>query len=116
MIPAEIASKLRILFVEDQADDIELECWQLEREGLSFEWRAATSDVELRRALDEYGPDLVLCDYSIPGFSGRAALRIVREVAPEVPLIFVSGTIGEETAVECLREGATDYVLKGNPQ
>ena len=110
------ASKLRILFVEDQPDDIELECWQLEREGLAFEWRAATSDADLRRALDEYEPDLVLCDYSIPGFSGRAALRIVREVAPEVPLIFVSGTIGEETAVECLREGATDYVLKGNPQ
>ncbi len=107
---------LRILFVEDQPDDIDLEQRQLERDGLVFDARAAASEPDLRKALEEFKPNVVLCDFSIPGFSGREALRIVREIAPETPFIFVSGTIGEETAVECLRDGAIDYVLKGNPR
>ena len=111
-----VASDLRILFVEDQPDDIELARRQLAREGLQFEWRAVGSEDDLRRGLEQFHPHVVLCDYSIPGFSGRDALRIVKEVSPLTPFIFLSGTIGEETAVDCLREGATDYVLKGNPR
>jgi diguanylate cyclase (GGDEF)-like protein len=107
---------MRILFVDDNRDDIELERRELGRDGLAFEWRTAASEKELRRQLAEFQPHIVLCDYSMPGFSGRAALGIVKEQSPLTPLIFVSGTIGEETAVECLREGAIDYVLKHNPR
>jgi diguanylate cyclase (GGDEF)-like protein len=113
---AELPQALRILFVDDNRDDVELECRELARDGLAFEWRATYKQAELERLLDEFDPHVVLCDYSIPGFSGRAALAIVKQRKPLVPLIFVSGTIGEETAVECLREGATDYVLKNNPR
>ena len=111
-----IPEGLRILFIEDQPDDVELERRQLERDGLVFEWRAVSSDIAMRREIDEFRPHVVLCDYSIPGFSGRQALGIAHEIAPSIPFIFVSGTIGEETAVACLRDGATDYVLKDNPQ
>jgi diguanylate cyclase len=108
--------ELKVLIVEDQPDDVLLEEHQLRRDGLEFEMRAVASERDLRRELAEFAPNIILCDYSIPGFSGREALRIVKENAPDTPFIFVSGTIGEETAVECLREGATDYVLKGNPR
>jgi diguanylate cyclase (GGDEF)-like protein len=113
---AALPPDLRILFVDDSADDIDLERHELARDGLSFEWQSAATEPELRRALAQFKPHVVLCDYSIPGFSGRGALAIVKDVAPLTPLLFVSGTIGEETAVECLREGAIDYVLKNNPR
>ena len=109
-----VETHLRILFVEDERDDIELECRQLKRENFSFDWHAVTSEDELRRELSEYRPDLILCDYSIPGFSGREALHIAKEISPLTPFLFVSGTIGEDTAVACLQEGATDYLLKGS--
>jgi len=108
-------SDLRILFVDDNNADIGLEWRQLQGEGLVFEWHAARDRAGLEAELEHFKPHVVLCDYSIPGFSGREALRIVRERAPGTPFIFISGTIGEERAVECLREGATDYVLKDNP-
>ncbi len=111
-----VSADLRILLVEDQADDVALEERQLRRDGLEFDMHVVANEVDLRRELEEFRPSIVLCDYSIPGFSGKEALRIVKAVAPDVPFIFVSGTIGEETAVECLREGAIDYVLKDNPR
>jgi diguanylate cyclase (GGDEF)-like protein len=107
---------LRILFVEDNDIDVELEQRQLAREGLTFDWCVTRDEKGLREALRDFAPHIVLCDYSIPGFSGRQALSIVRSASPQTPFIFVSGTIGEETAVECLREGALDYVLKDNPR
>ncbi|HVY07448.1 MAG TPA: EAL domain-containing protein [Burkholderiales bacterium] len=105
---------MRVLFVEDSEIDVKLECRQLERERLVFDWRAVASDEDLRKALEEFRPHVVLSDYSMPGFSGLHALQIVKALAPDIPFIFVSGTIGEEMAVQCLREGATDYILKGN--
>jgi len=113
---AEMPEELRILFVDDNGGDIELEWRQLEAEGLVFEWRAAANEAQLREALGRFDPHVVLCDYSIPGFSGREALQVVRQMSPDTPFIFVSGTIGEERAVECLRDGAVDYVLKENPR
>jgi diguanylate cyclase (GGDEF)-like protein len=110
------ASSLRILFVDDSAADIGLEWRQLEDEGLVFEWRAVSDRAGLEAQVGEFKPDVILCDYSIPGFSGREALKVVRERVPGTPFIFISGTIGEERAVECLREGAADYVLKDNPR
>ena len=113
---APVQSDLRILFVDDNRGDIELEWRQLEADGLAFDWRAAANEAQLREHLRRFEPHIVLCDYSIPGFSGHAALQVVREISPATPFIFVSGTIGEERAVECLREGAVDYVLKENPR
>jgi diguanylate cyclase (GGDEF)-like protein len=106
---------LRILFVDDSDLDIELARDQLTRDGLAYEWRAAHDEAGLRTHLGEFKPHVILCDYSIPGFSGRGALQIVRTQSPATPFIFLSGTIGEERAVECLREGAIDYVLKDHP-
>jgi signal transduction histidine kinase len=103
---------VRILHVEDSEFDAELISTQLLDAGLEAEFLRVDSGEELRRVIAEYAPDLVLSDLSMPGFDGHEALRIVREVMPMVPFIFVSGTMGEETAVQALREGADDYILK----
>ncbi|MFT4196628.1 MAG: response regulator [Pseudoxanthomonas sp.] len=106
---------VRILLVEDSARDAELTCEQLRGAGLEVEFLRVESAPELARALAGFAPDLVLSDLSMPGFSGQQALRMVRERDPPVPFIFLSGTMGEETAVQALRDGAVDYVLKDNP-
>lgn len=107
-------SILKVLLVEDAPADAELELRVLQRAGLACESRVVATERDLRRALDEFAPDVVLSDFSLPGFDGLEALRLVRESRADLPYIFVSGTIGEERAIEALRLGATDYVLKSN--
>jgi PAS domain S-box-containing protein len=107
-------SMLDILVVEDNDDDAELVALELRKAGLACRLRRAQSVEQLWAALAQRRWDLVLCDYSLPGFSGTEALGIVREVDPDVPFIFVSGTIGEAAAVAAMRGGAQDYVLKGD--
>ena len=104
---------LRILHVEDSELDAEL-CWrELERAGLKLEAKRVWSMEAFESALTEFAPDLVLCDFSLPGaFSGLAALDALRSKEDATPFILVSGTIGEDRAVEAMRRGATDYVLK----
>src|SRR6266566_1403706 len=70
----------------------------------------ADAELELR----EFSPDVILSDFSMPGFDGMAALALARDLAPDTPFVFVSGTLGEEYAIRALRNGATDYVLKTN--
>jgi signal transduction histidine kinase len=103
---------LRILLVEDSAADVALiksMLRVLNREVLVIE-------VETREAfeaeLSRRPPHLILSDYSLPTFDGRQALEIAKQIAPHVPFIFVTGTLGEEVAIDMLKEGATDYVLK----
>src|SRR5690606_30881715 len=72
------------------------------------------SKSSLTENLHTFQPDLIISDYSMPGFSGSDALQICRELVPDIPFIFVSGTIGEERAVEALKNGASDYVLKSS--
>ena len=104
---------LHILLVEDSEPDAELIRRVLrDRSGLRLVRVADESG--LRGELEAAMPDIVLSDFSMPGFSGKQALRIVREIAPDLPFIFVSGTIGEELAIDALRRGASDYVLKDN--
>lgn len=103
---------VRILQIEDSEIDAELISMQLLDAGLEAEFLRVDSAEELRRAMDEFHPDLVLSDLSMPGFSGQEALRLVRERKPEVAFIFVSGTMGEDTAVQALQQGASDYILK----
>ncbi|WP_045736836.1 hybrid sensor histidine kinase/response regulator [Xanthomonas sp. MUS 060] len=106
---------IRILMVEDSPEDAELLSDQLLDAGLEATFHRVQSEPALREALREFAPDIVLSDLSMPGFSGHRALRVLREHDSVMPFIFVSGTIGEETAVEALRDGANDYIIKHNP-
>jgi two-component system, NarL family, sensor histidine kinase UhpB len=105
---------LKILLVEDAEEDAQLLSRELRRSGLSFDTRRVQTESDFLVQLAEYGPDIVVSDYSIPGFGGMRALEIARERTPDLPFVFVSGAMGEDKAVELLRRGATDYVLKTN--
>ena len=105
---------LRIVLVEDSRGDAELTRRELKRGGIAAEITVVENEREFRRALEESPPQIILSDFGLPGFDGARALEIARELAPETPFIFVSGTIGEENAVRALRDGATDYIVKGN--
>jgi diguanylate cyclase (GGDEF)-like protein len=105
---------LRLLIVEDVVTEAELAVHQLRRAGFNCTWTRVETEETFRKALHELRPDLVISDFSLPGYDGRAALELLRREAPEIPFIFVSGTIGEERAIEALKAGAVDYVLKSN--
>ncbi|MEW6585557.1 MAG: HD domain-containing phosphohydrolase, partial [Nitrospirota bacterium] len=109
-----IMNEIKILMLEDSAADAELIEYELRKSGLSFiAERVATKDGFIRE-LEAFKPDLVLCDYTLPSFDGASALDVLREKYPDLPFIFVSGTIGEERAIDALKQGASDYVLKNN--
>ena len=114
MKPASVSAKLRIVHLEDKARDRELIAETLANEGLACEFVYANTKDEFHAAVLEPGLDLILCDCTVPAYSGTEALREARQSQPNTPFIIVSGTIGEERAVESLRSGATDYVLKDN--
>ena len=103
--------KLNLLILEDNPDDAELMVRELEKEGFVFEWERVETEKEFKDALAEK-PDIILVDYKLPSYSGMSALKLQQQTASDIPLIIVSGTIGEELAVECMKAGATDYVLK----
>lgn len=103
------------LHVEDDPLDAEFVRAQLEEAGLPCVIRHVATREEFRQALADKEPDLILCDYNLPGFGGLEALGMAQEIGPHIPFIFLSGGIGEHLAVECLHLGATDYVLKGSP-
>ncbi|MBW4053396.1 MAG: EAL domain-containing protein [Proteobacteria bacterium] len=105
---------IRVLLVEDGPAEAELTIRELRRGGLTCECQRVETQESFTGALLEFRPDVILCDYTLPRFSGPAALKVAGELARDIPFIFVSGTIGEERAVEALRCGAVDYVLKGN--
>ena len=102
----------RILFVDDSPIDTELAQRALRNAALEFVSQCCDSKETLERSLADFRPDVIVSDYSMPGFSGLDALRLVRQVRSELPFILVSGTIGEERAIDILKGGATDYVLK----
>jgi diguanylate cyclase (GGDEF)-like protein len=106
---------LDVLMIEDSMPDAELAIWRLTQGGFRCRYRIVTQEHELRAALRDRTPNFILSDFSLPGFDGMAALATAAQVAPDVPFIFLSGTIGEERAIEALRRGAVDYVLKSNP-
>jgi signal transduction histidine kinase len=103
---------VRILILEDNPLDAELTAEALPGLGAAVECLHVSDETSFRAALGDGGVDLILSDYLLPGFDGLAALMLAREVCPDVPFIFVSGELGEERAVETLRSGATDFVLK----
>jgi diguanylate cyclase (GGDEF)-like protein len=107
--------ELHVLLVEDSESDAELTIRRLKAAGISCSYRCVMNEMDMRRELNARRPDLILSDFSIPGFNGMSALAIARDEAAGVPFIFLSGTIGEERAIEALKCGAIDYVLKSNP-
>lgn len=105
---------LRVLMVEDDAQDADLAERQLTKSGMRCEIRRVQTESEFLRALRESRPDVIVTDVSLPQFDGMKALELAVREAPDVPFIFVSGTIGEERAIESLKRGAIDYVLKSS--
>ncbi|HEY5910927.1 MAG TPA: sensor histidine kinase [Verrucomicrobiae bacterium] len=103
---------VHILMLEDDAADAELTELALRKSGLSFSIERVETKAEYLKALEGRPPGLILSDYSLPGFNGHDALNLARQKCPETPFIFVTGTMGEEVAIETLKGGATDYVLK----
>ncbi len=109
-----MTERLRILIVEDVENDAELALRELRRAGLACDARRVETAAEYKKALEEFQPHVILSDFSMPHFDGMEALRIARQSYPDIPFLFVSGTLGEEYAVRALKNGATDYVLKSN--
>ena len=107
-----VGHALRIVSIEDDPKDTELIEELLESEGMVCEVTRVDTEAGLRDLLERGGVDLILADYSLPSFDGISALKVALRVCPDVPFIFVSGTLGEEVAIEALKIGATDYILK----
>jgi two-component system, cell cycle sensor histidine kinase and response regulator CckA len=108
-------SALRILILEDEPSDAELVQRQLKSAGLDFAAVVVDTKAAFLRQLDAFRPELILSDLSMPDFSGQSALKIIQELYPYIPFIVLSGALGDEAAVELIRQGATDYVLKDRP-
>jgi signal transduction histidine kinase len=108
------ARRLDVLLVEDSPDDAELVVRELRRGGYEPDHERVDTEAALREALARRRWDLVLSDYSMPGFSAPAAFAAVRETGLDLPFIIVSGTVGEDIAVEMMKTGVHDYMWKGN--
>ncbi len=107
--------QLDILLLEDNSSDAELVPEMLRAEGVACDVTWVKQQRDFLAALDQRRFDVILSDYTLPGFDGLSALAIAKQKAPDCPVIFLSGTLGEEAAVESLKQGATDYVLKDRP-
>ncbi|MBS1810055.1 MAG: response regulator [Acidobacteria bacterium] len=110
--PDEQSHELKILLLEDSASDAELVLHELRKAKITFTSHRVDTESDFLQALRSFAPDLILADYSLPGFDGMSALALASQLVPDSPFIFVSGTLGEELAIETLKSGATDYVLK----
>lgn len=106
-------STLKLLIVEDMAEDMELIVLALEAGGVNFNWDTAETAAECRKLLQNCNYDAVLSDYRLPGLNGLEVLKLMQELGQDIPFILVTGSLGEEAAVECIKAGMTDYVLKG---
>lgn len=107
-----MVNNYRVLVLEDEQEDFELVKMELGKMDFKFTIRHVDGKAAFINALEEFVPDIILADYNLPLFNGMEALKIAKEKYPDIPFIIVSGTIGEETAVETLKQGATDYILK----
>jgi PAS domain S-box-containing protein/putative nucleotidyltransferase with HDIG domain len=106
-----LSNLLNVLIVEDQASDLELTIHLLRKSGFEPAWRNVQGRADYTKALED-PPDIILADYTLPDFNALDALRLMRDRDLDIPFIVVSGTISEEVAVECMQQGAADYLLK----
>ncbi len=107
-----MTANLKILVVEDNQNDADLLHRELKKSGLSFISETVQTREEFEHALQNFNPDIILSDYSLPAFDAVTAFRIKQNKFPHIPFIIVSGIIGEENAVELIKNGVTDYALK----
>src|SRR6185436_5456089 len=105
-------SRLRVLHLEDNPRDAELIRSSLESGGLECDFILTDSRSAFTKALAEDRFDVILSDYGLADYDGLSALELVQKTKPDIPFILVSGTLGEDEAVESLKNGATDYILK----
>lgn len=108
------SNKLQLLLVEDEPSDVELLLRSLRHAGFEPKWEVAQNAKEFMAALREKSYDVILADYKLPQWNGMESVEILRREGWDVPVIVVSGSLGEQTAVECIKQGAADYVLKDN--
>jgi two-component system, cell cycle sensor histidine kinase and response regulator CckA len=106
------AQPLRALIVEDSEDDLELLLLHLKESGYQVKYTVVDGREQFRHALGKENFDAVLSDYNLPGWSGLDAIRELRKSGKDIPFLLITGTLGEEAAVECIKQGATDYILK----
>ena len=106
-----MSEPLRVLIVEDTPSDAELVVRELNRSGFDTEWFRVDTETDYLDRLHA-GLDVILSDYEMPQFSGQRALELLQQQKLDVPFILLSGTIGEDLAVEAMKQGATDYLLK----
>src|SRR5258708_3677609 len=107
-----MSTPLQVLFVEDSEDDMLLQVRELRRSGYDPVYERVQAAGSLQAALARPGLELVISDYALRGFNGLDALRFVQQSGLDLPFILISGTIGEDIAVECMKAGAADYLLK----
>lgn len=105
---------LRILIVEDSEDDALLAIHHIEKGKYRVEYGVVQTAEKMEESLKEKAWDIILCDYKMPRFNGFEALKVYKQSGLDIPFIIISGTIGEEIAVECMKAGADDYLMKGN--
>ncbi len=105
---------LRILMLEDSSEDAMLIQRELRKDNLSFVAELVDTESEFRTAIKKFRPDVVLSDHGLPGFNSREALKICLKERSLTPFILVTGTVSDDYAVACLRDGADDYILKSN--
>ncbi|MCK9209692.1 MAG: PAS domain S-box protein [Ignavibacteriaceae bacterium] len=107
-----MATKLKILFVEDLQTDVELAKRILSKEGIKFQSCVVENETDFLHELEKFSPDIIISDYSMPQFNGMRALEILLEKNPDIPFILLTGSMNEEVAVECIKSGASDYIIK----
>jgi two-component sensor histidine kinase len=107
-------NKYKILHLEDNVNDSELLQFVLQNGGLKYDYKRVDNKNDYVKELSSGIYDIVIADYSLPLYSGYQALELARQYNPHIPFIFVSGTLGEENAISMLKQGASDYLLKGN--
>ena len=103
---------IQILHLEDNDSDSQLIQLWLKKENISYDYHFADNEDDFRSILTNQKIDIILSDYHLPGYSGSEAMLLAKTHYPLIPFVFVSGTMGEEVAIESLLNGATDYVLK----
>ncbi len=108
--------ELKILFVEDMPADYELTVLELKNSGLLFFAIRVETEPEFKKAIEEFKPEIIISDYIMPEFDGLRALIIAKEICPCIPFIILTGSVNETTAVNCMKVGATDYIIKGHSE
>ena len=105
-------TEIDVLIIEDDPNDATLIGFELRRAGIPYRARRITTEAEFIHELSVQLPDIILADHGLPAFDGFTALQVARERCPDIPFLFVTGSLGEEMIIETLQRGATDYVLK----